>query len=668
MSTIENIPYQSFCWVIGTTSFRTAKLNLKIEQQLLMLSELHERKLAGGEDWNWGSELQTEYYDLMQSCGFVEGDAKRKDKDAREKTSGLVDIGLLYKDRQITPAGNKIVELSKLGQFYKDNNFDIEADSYVYLRQLLKTSINIGDETVRPYIVLSKLLCDLDYLSFGEFKYLLPICSSDASTTHIIEKIRFFRETGATDINTVVYDTLMLLESYRVAHKVFTEYKGTMTEEVLCAVGMNRKSRNYDKPYFKLYEKLTGFFLLGEAIALELYDAARGINLHREWCELLFGSTSRNSVKATLSKGGVVISKDCPFLGCTNEAQLREVFFKYLHVNKAKATLADYYDLNKRYFSLSDTIIFSDNRVYFDLIPKQFFKSVIEPLYPTAFEPSLVLTDDVSLSAIHPSLIFVSSSVYAGINKELNLDIDNIDQAKDIVHALKRDRLHALIEKQFDTKVLLELLDCFEERHDRRIEELVTKDADVPTMFEYIIGLIWYEISEREGNILDFMNLSLDANLLPKTHAGGGDADIVYKYAKTDLYPEHTLLLEVTLATSTNQRRMEMESVSRHLGEYRLKNPSDDHYCVFITTYLHRNVLSDFRSRKNYQYFGNKEDEVVDGMKIIPLPTALLRSLLQQGATYKNLYGTFDVHHNSALQAKEWGESLERELIGSSPL
>ncbi len=73
MSTIENIPYQSFCWVIGTTSFRTAKLNLKIEQQLLMLSELHERKLADGEDWNWGSELQTEYYDLMQSCGFVEG-------------------------------------------------------------------------------------------------------------------------------------------------------------------------------------------------------------------------------------------------------------------------------------------------------------------------------------------------------------------------------------------------------------------------------------------------------------------------------------------------------------------------------------------------------------------------------------------------------------------
>lgn len=664
MSGIQNIPYQSFCWVIGTTSFRTAKLNLKIEQQLLMLSDLHERKTACGEDWSWGSELQQEYYDLMQSTGFVEGDAARKDKDAREKTSGLVDVGLLYKDRQITPAGNKIVELSKLGQFYKDNNFDIEADSYIYFRQLLKTSISVGDEIVRPYIVLSKLLCDLDYLSFDEFKYLLPICSSDASTTHIIEKIRFFREVGATDINTVIYDTLMLLESYQVAHKVFTEYEPPMTEEVLCAVGMNRKSRSYDKPYFKLYEKLIAFFLLGESIALELYDAARSINLHREWCGILFGATSRNSVKATLAKGGVVISKDCPFLGCNDEAALREVFFKYLHVNKAKATLADYYDLNKRYFSLSDTIIFLNNRVCFDLIPKQFFKIATASLYDAAYEPSVLLGENAPLVDIHPSLVFITESVYAGINRELDIDIHHIDQAKAVMQEYKRDRLHSLIEKQFSKKVLLELLDCFEGRSDRRIEELVTKDADIPTIFEYIIGVIWYEISERHGNILDFMNLSLDANLLPKTHAGGGDADIVYCYDKTDFYPEHTLLLEVTLATSTNQRRMEMESVSRHLGEYRLKNPSDNHYCVFITTYLHRNVLSDFRSRKTYQYFGNKEDEVVDGMKIIPMPTSLVRSLLERDIKYKKLYETLDIHHHSDQQAKEWGASLERELSG----
>lgn len=39
--TNKSIPYQSFCWVIGTTSFRTAKLNLKIEAQLLLLDEFY---------------------------------------------------------------------------------------------------------------------------------------------------------------------------------------------------------------------------------------------------------------------------------------------------------------------------------------------------------------------------------------------------------------------------------------------------------------------------------------------------------------------------------------------------------------------------------------------------------------------------------------------------
>ena len=65
------------------------------------------------------------------------------------------------------------------------------------------------------------------------------------------------------------------------------------------------------------------------------------------------------------------------------------------------------------------------------------------------------------------------------------------------------------------------ILHCFEKRDDKRIEELVTYEATIPTIFEYILRIIWYKVSERQGNILDFMKLSLDANLLPKTHTAG---------------------------------------------------------------------------------------------------------------------------------------------------
>ena len=34
--------------------------------------------------------------------GFIEGEAPRKAKDAREKTSGLVDLGLINDERRLT--------------------------------------------------------------------------------------------------------------------------------------------------------------------------------------------------------------------------------------------------------------------------------------------------------------------------------------------------------------------------------------------------------------------------------------------------------------------------------------------------------------------------------------------------------------------------------------
>ena len=79
----KSISYQSFCWVIGTTSFRTAKLNLKIEEQLLLLEEFY-KTVSNKSAWNWNNTLQEEYYDFMKERGFLYGDARRKDKDASD--------------------------------------------------------------------------------------------------------------------------------------------------------------------------------------------------------------------------------------------------------------------------------------------------------------------------------------------------------------------------------------------------------------------------------------------------------------------------------------------------------------------------------------------------------------------------------------------------------
>ena len=113
----KSIPYQSFCWVIGTTSFRTAKLNLKIEAQLLLLDEFYNEVIKES-SWNWNNELQEKYYDFMKGRAFLTRKANRKNKDAREKTSGLIDISLITEDRLITDAGRELT-----ATLYLEKNF-----------------------------------------------------------------------------------------------------------------------------------------------------------------------------------------------------------------------------------------------------------------------------------------------------------------------------------------------------------------------------------------------------------------------------------------------------------------------------------------------------------------------------------------------------------------
>lgn len=649
-----NIPYQSFCWVIGTTSFRTAKLNLKIEAQLLLLDEFY-NEVIKKTSWNWNNELQEKYYDFMRSKAFLTGDAKRKDKDAREKTSGLVDIGLITEDRLITEAGRELLKITSSGIFETDNAFNINRDSFVYLKQLLKTSIDVSGKIVRPFIAVVKCLTELEFLSYEEFTYFVPLIRDDESVKQIISDIQLYRE-GQINLEEIIYKRLMQMDNYKLAQKEFIT--SDVDENLICLIGMNRKSRHYDKPYYKLYQSIKNIFLDGKSDYELLLNSAKNINQKPGilWRNLIFKTTNIGVIR---KNGETSINNQCPFLNCANEKELKEVFFKYLHVFKAMATLSDYFDLNRRYFNVTDTLIFEDRMVKLDMIPKYYFKEIIDVLYKETFSEDDNLGVDVPLETISRAFKLDMSKVYAALSKDLGITIKSPKQAATYVNDERYRRFNTLIDKKFNDSVLVELLNCFEKRDDKRIEELVTDEAAIPTIFEYILGIIWYKVSERQGNILDFMKLSLEANLLPKTHAAGGYADIIYEYEACTSYPKHSLLLEATLADGSNQRRMEMEPVSRHLGDYRIRfnNPFD--YSLFVSTYLDKNVISDFRYRKIIPY--TRDEETITGMKIISMDTDSLKKIIDNKVKYKYLYEIFDKYHEMPLETVDWHDGMIRE-------
>ena len=318
--------------------------------------------------------------------------------------------------------------------------------------------------------------------------------------------------------------------------------------------------------------------------------------------------------------------------------------------------LEDYLDLNRRYLGLTNCFIFGDELVKLDIVPKQFFNTAISELYKQAYEKCHLLFENCNLESICPALTFNQTKIIEGINKELGTSINSIEEAYDEVDKVRYDRFNQLVDEKFSDNKLLQLLDNFDNRTDSEINQMVTDNADIPTIFEYILGIIWYKASGRKGKVLDYLKLSLDANLLPITHAAGGEADIVYEYNETADYPKHNLLLEATLTEKTNQRRMEMEPVSRHLGNHLLKTGNNNSYCVFATSCLHINVIGDFRMRKKAMYFDPQDiNKYVTNLKIMPLSTNDLRYIIEKRISYSQLYKHFCLAHDShEMHPQKW--------------
>ncbi len=654
----NTIPYRSFCWSLGTTSFRTKDFNKTIEEQLSLLNQFWSLKENQNESWSGNNILQERYYDFMKVNGFIEGDAGNKPKDAREKTSGLVDIGLLDEGRKLSEAGKALLQISSDGIFVPDNQFQIAKDSFIYLKQLLKTSYLINGQSIRPFIVLLHLLCKLDYLTLEEYTYLLPLCIGMDETTEIMDGISKLR-IGRTTIDEIIVKRLGRMSNYEAALEYFLQHE--VTENIVCEIGLNRKSRQYDKPYFKLYEALRNVFVDGDTDKLTLvYSTTKDITIGKWWRGYLFNTTSENAIRTDPSKH----LKHTNFNDCLSEEKFKKTFFYTMHLFKTKAMLSDYFDLNRRYIKTTDVVLFEDNTVKLDIIPKYFFKTVINDLYPDAFTSSELLYENCDMTRISKCLVVSDESIIKGINKELSVNVATMDAARAVLEDTRYKRLHHLIDTKFTDDKLLLLLGYFETRNDSEIRNMVTDNADVPTIFEYVLGIIWYKTSERRGKILEYMNLSLDADLLPKTHASGGEADIVYEYTTTDIYPEHSLLLEATLADSTNQRRMEMEPVSRHLGRHLLQTGNMNSYCIFATNFLDINVLSDFRGRKIIPFYCTQDySKYVKGMKIIPLKTSELKEIIRKGKTYKELYSIFEEAYQSDLMPHLWYKDCISEQI-----
>ncbi len=387
-------------------------------------------------------------------------------------------------ERNITAAGEALINISESEDFSSDNLLEIPKDSFLYFKQLLKTSNDVDGNKVRPFVVFLYIVSKVEYLTYDEFTYLLPLCVNKETTDMIIKSIKESRK-GKMNYEDIILSVLMKMDNYKTALAMLQEEE--ISEELICNIGINRKSARYDKPYYDLYRLLNIIVFSKEDVALEFYEATKKLTNSKvggAWRKYFFNSSARS----VISRMGLSVLNDVPILKAESTQAFNEEFFKIMHLFKAKATLSDYFDLNRRYFKITDIVLFEDNKVKLDVLPKCYIENISDKLLDIAYKETELISENVNLEDIQPCLKIDAYSVYQTLGKSLGKSITDKESARQVIKDERYARFNKLIDEKFDKDTLITLFTHFENRDDNEIRSLVTDNADIPTIFEYVLG------------------------------------------------------------------------------------------------------------------------------------------------------------------------------------
>ena len=670
---INKIKFQTYSWVYGTTSFRVSELKYKIEKQLLLIEDL--RTQYPESDWK---ELQSDYFDLLVEAELSKDSAREIEKDARQKTSSLKDLGLVTEDRKMTPIGRLILENTLDRDNIKyDNIFSLRGDSYLYFKQFLKIEFSENSDSsynsflINPFLSLIYSIIKLGPVSNDFFNILLPIQKNFAELKSLVSN--FQANSGSLNVQQILLDKISSMENYQHAKNYFLT--NTKNEETFKTVFLNMKGGRYDLPYKSFYELITSYATsdtienkleklksLAEYISSSLPKSL----LKTKYYKLLFGLD--NKPKKDDFNEELITVFERSFL-YRNE-NFDENFFYLVHLVKWYTNLEkEYADNNKRFLALTDSFIFEDNNIKLNPIIKVYFEDIIDNLIDNYVleeknEYQRKLHNNLDLSNINPILEKNTTEFARQLSRlypSLNVSGNIQEQIFNFSKKEKLERFNQLINAHFSTTSLSDLFNLIIERKDDEVLKYqnINWDTNIPTIFEYLTGIAWYLITDKQGDITDFLNMRLDSNLLPLRFAGGGQSDIVCKYSDEDI------LIEVTLSNDENQRRMELEPVSRHLGRYKLSGRNA--YAIFIAPHLDPNVLVGFRSYKDLNYYDRKDtSKSVSGLKIIPLTVEDIKFILQNNLKYEQLKNCFEtLYQDGEKDGFKWYNNTVNPTIRS---
>lgn len=600
-------------YYFGNTSNRVKNLLYNFETQLLLFKKLFEN--AKEHDiWKCNSNLQNQYLFLLEQNGLLKSNKNKVSlgsKDARVKSAPLENYGLINREKKlITAMGYELLELINRQAFKLENKLlGIDLISLFFLKASLHFSKDKKDNNLfKTYLEVFKAF---DGEIKSEVFFALPLFPNFKNIQHFIK---------SAQNNSILSDALALDSEY--SHNLQCFLKDLKENTICINYFKTAKGNKTAESIIYALKLLLNFRKTQDEKILDKILTTTEKKIERFKNQYLKHILTKTKKQEKINELKIFCNGELESFG--------QRFFQMIAITRLNSNLSDYYDLNRRYLSLTGIFNFSHDMVSLNMI----FKII---LLHNKCDEILNKIKNTHIESNHHSQDFLCN--YFSDLKPILIEknIFNIEDLKYFNIKENRNKMKMLLQNRFNREKVINILTLFKDRrNDEEIFNQVTSEATIPTIFEYIIAIAWYYIDNENIDRIFEAGLSLNSELLPKSHAIGGNADFVYTYNN------HKLIIEVTLTEKTNQRRAEMESVSRHLGNHLLnmdEQKRKNSYAIFIAPHLDRNVLNDFRSRI-FCYF---EDDTknIHGMKILPLDTSDLIHLLKTKQSYTAILPLF---------------------------
>lgn len=565
---------------------------------------------------------------------------------ARHYTSTLVKLGFTTNNREITEVGYAFLN-GKIIRDQLEELLPVDDTNILIIRQLAK--LKIFSETTEsrtrtyysPFFMALKLLLgnSNNNIDKNMFKTIIqglsPYISSD-DKNHIIspnsEVKKIFNIADKIEI-----DYPEFLENLKPCERIkkdeFNEIVSTSknndeTKKIyynfylsLQNFVCNQNESNYNKildQFNNNSESINKAFRFGEKVVFNLEEDNK---IH---CLQKFLNSNKNHL-------------------LLDEFNFNKNFYKVFKTSKIKDNIAEYSDITIRLFGASGLIKFQN-------LPELSFKDMFQAICPMTFIENKIfgemlekeflehevnedskLFKDISLSEILGYTQQEVDNIITSVLKKLN--VSDIDKANQMIVRQKNDAFTNHITNKYSKDVVVKLLRMFSDRkNDDKIKKAVNKSAPVPTIYEYIVAIAWYYISNCDYNLYESMNLTLNADFEPVLHAGGGAGDIVINYEKS------IVMLEVTLMNKQAQKRGEWEPVLRHSLNLKADNIDKEIITFFVADELDKNTINIWRAVAAVPLESTTKRHIpVNGVVIMPLTNEILVDFLNNNINIKSI-------------------------------